>query len=147
MPCGIRGGRKEKDILADVPGKSKNPERFRIRDFWRRRRDLNPRDPFGAYTISNRARSAGLRDFSICLSSVVSLSLADNDAIIASPGKKSRGNLKKFKNFFRAKEGPGGPKGSGPPGRGRERQAVTDKNCVRRWCSKRFGRGPPRNTW
>ena len=26
--------------------------------FWRRRRDLNPRYPFGVYTISNRARSA-----------------------------------------------------------------------------------------
>ena len=26
--------------------------------FWRRRRDLNPRNPFGVYTISNRARSA-----------------------------------------------------------------------------------------
>ena len=31
---------------------------------WRRRRDLNPRTPYGCYTISNRARSAGLRDFS-----------------------------------------------------------------------------------
>ena len=27
-------------------------------DLWRRRRDLNPRYPFGVYTISNRARSA-----------------------------------------------------------------------------------------
>ena len=33
--------------------------------FWRRRRDSNPRDPFGAYTISNRARSTKLRDFSV----------------------------------------------------------------------------------
>ena len=33
-------------------------------DLWRRRRDLNPRTPYGCYTISNRARSAGLRDFS-----------------------------------------------------------------------------------
>ena len=32
---------------------------------WRRRRDSNPRDPFGAYTISNRARSTKLRDFSV----------------------------------------------------------------------------------
>ena len=31
---------------------------------WRRRRDLNPRDAFNAYTISNRAPSAGLGDFS-----------------------------------------------------------------------------------
>lgn len=31
---------------------------------WRRRRDSNPRYPYGVYTISNRARSAGLRDFS-----------------------------------------------------------------------------------
>ena len=33
-------------------------------DLWRRRRDSNPRTPYGCYTISNRARSAGLRDFS-----------------------------------------------------------------------------------
>ena len=33
--------------------------------FWRRRRDSNPRYPFGVYTISNRARSTKLRDFSI----------------------------------------------------------------------------------
>ena len=32
---------------------------------WRRRRDSNPRYPYGVYTISNRARSTGLRDFSI----------------------------------------------------------------------------------
>ena len=31
---------------------------------WRRRRDLNPRTAFDGYTISNRARSARLRDFS-----------------------------------------------------------------------------------
>ena len=27
---------------------------------------MNPRIPYGYYTISNRARSAGLRDFSEC---------------------------------------------------------------------------------
>ena len=32
---------------------------------WRRRRDSNPRDPFEAYTISSRARSTKLRDFSM----------------------------------------------------------------------------------
>ena len=32
--------------------------------FWRRRRDSNSRDPFGAYAISSRARSTKLRDFS-----------------------------------------------------------------------------------
>ena len=31
---------------------------------WRRRRDSNPRYPYGVYTISNRARSTKLRDFS-----------------------------------------------------------------------------------
>ena len=34
---------------------------------WRRRRDSNPRYPFGVYTISNRARSTKLRDFSTLL--------------------------------------------------------------------------------
>lgn len=28
---------------------------------------MNPRIPYGYYTISNRARSAGLRDFSECI--------------------------------------------------------------------------------
>ena len=36
-------------------------------DSWRRRRDSNPRYPYGVYTISNRARSTGLRDFSIAV--------------------------------------------------------------------------------
>ena len=41
---------------------------FRITvDLWRRRRDSNPRYPYGVYTISNRARSTGLRDFSIAV--------------------------------------------------------------------------------
>ena len=31
---------------------------FGVVFLWRRRRDLNPRYPFGVYTISNRARSA-----------------------------------------------------------------------------------------
>ena len=31
---------------------------------WRRRRDSNPRTAYDRYTISNRARSTGLRDFS-----------------------------------------------------------------------------------
>ena len=34
---------------------------------WRRRRDSNPRTAFDRYTISNRARSTGLRDFSIAV--------------------------------------------------------------------------------
>jgi len=33
---------------------------------WRRRRDSNPRNPFGVYTISSRAPSTRLGDFSIC---------------------------------------------------------------------------------
>ena len=39
---------------------------MKSKDFmgWRRRRDSNPRYPFGVYTISNRARSTKLRDFS-----------------------------------------------------------------------------------
>ena len=37
---------------------------LRVFSFWRRRRDSNPRDPFEAYTISNRVRSTKLRDFS-----------------------------------------------------------------------------------
>ena len=32
---------------------------------WRRRRDSNPRTAYDRYTISNRARSTRLRDFSI----------------------------------------------------------------------------------
>ena len=36
--------------------KEKAPRR--VLSLWRRRRDLNPRYPFGVYTISNRARSA-----------------------------------------------------------------------------------------
>jgi hypothetical protein len=38
---------------------------------WRRRRDSNPRDPFGAYTISSRARSTKLRDFSTLIMSII----------------------------------------------------------------------------
>ena len=33
---------------------------------WRRRRDLNPRYPFGVYTISNRARSASYATSPCC---------------------------------------------------------------------------------
>ena len=33
---------------------------------WRRRRDLNPRYPFGVYTISNRARSASYATSPYC---------------------------------------------------------------------------------
>ena len=35
---------------------------------WRRRRDLNPRYPFGVYTISNRARSASYATSPNCVS-------------------------------------------------------------------------------
>ena len=34
---------------------------------WRRRRDSNPRNPFGVYTISSRAPSTRLGDFSVFL--------------------------------------------------------------------------------
>ena len=40
------------------PGQKITPIRWMGVIFWRRRRDLNPRYPFGVYTISNRARSA-----------------------------------------------------------------------------------------
>lgn len=41
-----------------VKGHGKTPEPLRFRGFvWRRRRDSNPRDPLGAYMISNHAPS------------------------------------------------------------------------------------------
>ena len=44
---------------ASAPEIKKTPsEIYLTRSLWRRRRDLNPRYPFGVYTISNRARSA-----------------------------------------------------------------------------------------
>ncbi len=49
---------------------------------WRRRRDSNPRDPYEAYTISNRARSTKLRDFSTFCSSRSQYSLAVSSSII-----------------------------------------------------------------
>ena len=39
---------------------------YRVFSFWRRRRDLNPRYPFGVYTISNRARSASYATSPCC---------------------------------------------------------------------------------
>ena len=38
--------------------KKRTPQKTLRGSIWRRRRDLNPRYPFGVYTISNRARSA-----------------------------------------------------------------------------------------
>ena len=37
--------------------KKKQRTRFRVSFVWRRRRDSNPRDPLGAYMISNHAPS------------------------------------------------------------------------------------------
>ena len=44
-------------LLISVKEKSPHPK-GEGSFLWRRRRDLNPRYPFGVYTISNRARSA-----------------------------------------------------------------------------------------
>ena len=41
-----------------LTNKKEHPSEWMGVLFWRRRRDLNPRNPFGVYTISNRARSA-----------------------------------------------------------------------------------------
>ena len=38
---------------------------YRECKLWRRRRDSNPRNPFGVYAISSRAPSTGLGDFSM----------------------------------------------------------------------------------
>ncbi len=40
---------------------------IRSSQYWRRRRDSNPRNPFGVYTISSRAPSTRLGDFSVFL--------------------------------------------------------------------------------
>ena len=37
-----------------------------VNKLWRRRRDSNSRNPFGVYTISSRAPSTRLGDFSVC---------------------------------------------------------------------------------
>ena len=68
--------------------------------FWRRRRDSNPRDPFGAYTISNRARSTKLRDFSVF--ALANLVAGDATlAIIAGLLGMSREKWKKDVTFYR----------------------------------------------
>ena len=51
---------------------NKKPESLLNRGFqvfahWRRRRDSNSRNPFGVYTISSRAPSTRLGDFSVFL--------------------------------------------------------------------------------
>ena len=51
-------------LVADEKIKKQTNQKARL-FFWRRRRDSNPRTAFDGYTISNRARSTGLRDFSI----------------------------------------------------------------------------------
>ena len=63
--------------------------------FWRRRRDLNPRYPFGVYTISNRARSASYAT-SPCLVG----SLADSDMILHE-AKFVKQNFYFFRKSFR----------------------------------------------
>ena len=89
-------------------GKRKTLEpKFKGFKKWRRRRDSNPRDPFGAYTISNRARSTKLRDFSVfALRFVVLFCFCVARAgqatmeIIAGFCQKSSPFLKKFKKVF-----------------------------------------------
>ncbi len=49
------------------PQKNRGSPKGLPRFLWRRRRDSNPRGAFDPYTISNRARSTKLRDFSVCL--------------------------------------------------------------------------------
>ena len=58
--------RKEKSEKLRVkrPKRNDNLLSKTVVSFWRRRRDSNPRDAFDTYTISNRAPSAGLGDFS-----------------------------------------------------------------------------------
>ena len=46
------------------PENIKNPVTVKVTGFWRRWRDSNSRDPFGAYTISSRAPSTKLGDIS-----------------------------------------------------------------------------------
>ena len=47
---------------------------------WRRRRDLNPRYPFGVYTISNRARSASYAT-SPCASALADLHILQHESL------------------------------------------------------------------
>ena len=57
--------------------KSKTPANKACRGYlWRRRRDSNPRNPFGVYTISSRAPSTRLGDFSVSFQKML------NDCII-----------------------------------------------------------------
>ena len=56
--------------------------------FWRRRRDLNPRYPFGVYTISNRARSASYATSPCARSSYEQLGYITLFARICQPPKK-----------------------------------------------------------
>lgn len=51
-------------LVADEKIKKQTNQKVRL-FFWRRRRDSNPRTAFDGYTISNRARSTKLRDFSV----------------------------------------------------------------------------------
>ena len=55
----LRWGRPFKSLLR-LQKKEPHPDGWGS-FFWRRRRDLNPRYPFGVYAISNRARSATTR--------------------------------------------------------------------------------------
>ena len=47
--------------------KIKNPVTFRLRDFWRRERDLNPRYAINVHTISNRAPSTTQPSLQTCV--------------------------------------------------------------------------------
>ena len=80
-------------ILFPYTGKRKTPIRVDWGFFWRRRRDLNPRYPFGVYTISNRARSASYA------TSPFASALADFDIIHHEP-KNVKHYFIFFKKFF-----------------------------------------------
>ena len=62
--------------------------------FWRRRRDSNPRSAFNAYTISSRAPSTKLGDFSIH----IQLGNESQYIIIMPAKKKSTGFPAEVKN-------------------------------------------------
>ena len=61
-------------------GEKTKDTRMSVLCFWRRRRDLNPRYPFGVYTISNRARSASYAT-SPCASALADLHIIHHDPL------------------------------------------------------------------
>lgn len=120
----------ENAALGRVIKKRKTPCTVWYKGFWRRRRDSNPRDPFGAYTISNRARSTKLRDFSVFALRMRRVKIVLSNAtlaIIAGFEKKSRGKIKKRKKILD--------------------DGITGRNCGHRWCSTEYGFCRPKRPW